>query len=245
MAEEGRGLPPTVHGMTRIVLIRHGEAQTHVDGIVGGDTSCTGLSDLGRRQAVALRDRLVRTGELGPADALYASNLPRAIETAEIIAPALGDPPLEIERELREFDPGEADGLTWEEYEKRFPRELWDAYRSRSPGAESWAQFGLRVGTALRQVAERHDGKTVVVACHGGVVEQSVVSLLGLGHQGELATFDVANTSITEWLRPDPDELWWRPPGLWRLIRLNDAAHLEGVMPRGTTRSAGPPVRRG
>jgi 2,3-bisphosphoglycerate-dependent phosphoglycerate mutase len=215
--------------MTRLVLIRHGEAQSHVDGIVGGDTGCTGLSDLGRRQAVALRDRLARTGELGAVDALYASTLPRAIETAEIIAPAIGSPPVEVERDLREFDPGEADGLTWEEYEKRFPRELWDAYRSRSPGAETWAEFGLRAGTILRRIADRHDGGTVVVACHGGVVEQSVVTFLGLGHEGELATFEIANTSITEWRRPDPDEPWWRPPGLWRLLRLNDAAHLEGV----------------
>jgi probable phosphoglycerate mutase len=227
--------------MTRIVLIRHGEAQTHVDGIVGGDTACSGLSDLGRRQAGALRDRLARTGELGTADALYASSLPRAIETAEIIAPALDDLPVEIERDLREFDPGEADGLSWEEYEKRFPRELWDAYRSRSPGAESWAEFGVRVGTVLRRLAERHAGQTVVVACHGGVVEQSVVTFLGLGHQGELATFDIANTSITEWRRPDPDELWWRPPGLWRLMRLNDAAHLDVV---GGRRSSAPPTAR-
>jgi hypothetical protein len=55
------------------------------------------------------------------------------------------------------------------------------------------------------------------------------VALLGLAHHGELVTFDVANTSITEWLRPDPDEPWWRPPGRWRLIRLNDAAHLADV----------------
>jgi probable phosphoglycerate mutase len=216
--------------MTRIVLVRHGEAQSAVDGVVGGENGCTGLSDLGRRQAAALRDRLARTGELRTADALYASHLARAVETAEIIAPALGDPPVRIERELREFDPGsQADGMTWEEYDRRFPRDPWDAYRGRSPGAESWAAFSLRIGTALRDLAERHPGETVVVACHGGVVEQSVVSLLGLAHHGELVTFEVANTSITEWLRPDPDELWWRPPGRWRLIRLNDAAHLDGV----------------
>ena len=52
---------------------------------------------------VLLRDRLARTGELPEVDALYASHLARAIETAEVIAPALGDPPIKIERELREF----------------------------------------------------------------------------------------------------------------------------------------------
>jgi len=217
--------------MTRLVLVRHGEAQSHVDGIVGGDTGCTGLSDLGRRQAAALRDRLARTGELGEVDALYASTLPRAIETAEIIAPALGDPLMKTERDLREFDPGEADGSTWEQYELRYPRDTWNAFRPRSPGAETWAGMGVRVGGILRELAERHAGQTVVIACHGGVIEQSVITFLGLGHQGELATFDIENTSMTEWRRPSDEDVWWRPPGLWRLVRLNDAAHLADLPP--------------
>jgi probable phosphoglycerate mutase len=137
--------------MTKLVLIRHGEAQSYLDGVVGGDRGCTGLSDLGRRQATALRDRLARTGELGEVDALYASSLPRAIETADVIAPALGDLPVKVERDVREFDPGpEADGRTWEDIEREYPRELWDPYRPRVPGAESWAGFGVRVGAALR-----------------------------------------------------------------------------------------------
>ena len=68
--------------MTRLVLIRHGEAQSAIDGVVGGPLGCTGLSELGRRQADALAARLVRTGELAGAVALYASTLPRAIETS-------------------------------------------------------------------------------------------------------------------------------------------------------------------
>jgi probable phosphoglycerate mutase len=215
--------------MTKLVLIRHGEAQSYLDGVVGGDRGCTGLSDLGRRQATALRDRLARTGELGEVDALYASSLPRAIETADVIAPALGDLPVKVERDVREFDPGpEADGRTWEDIEREYPRELWDPYRPRVPGAESWAGFGVRVGAALRDIASRHDG-TVVVACHGGVIEQSVVSFFGLPLNGDLSSFHIANTSITEWARLGPDADTWRPAGDWRLIRLNDAAHLEGV----------------
>jgi hypothetical protein len=59
------------------------------------------------------------------------------------------------------------------------------------------------------------------------VIEQSVVSFFGLGHHGDLSSFEIANTSITEWVKPSPDEKWWRPGGQWRLVRLNDAAHLE------------------
>jgi broad specificity phosphatase PhoE len=66
------------------------------------------------------------TGELAGADALYASLLPRAIETAELLAPALGSigadgifgppPTLNTECGFCELHPGDADGLTWEEF---------------------------------------------------------------------------------------------------------------------------------
>ena len=60
-----------------------------MSGVCGGPIGCQGLTELGRRQVTSLRDRLALTGELAGADALYASVLPRAIETAELLAPAL------------------------------------------------------------------------------------------------------------------------------------------------------------
>ena len=72
-----------------MVLIRHGEAVCNVSGVCGGQLGCRGLTDRGRRQVEGLRDRLLETGELAGADVLYASVLPRAIETAELLAPAL------------------------------------------------------------------------------------------------------------------------------------------------------------
>ena len=97
---------------TRLVLVRHGESRATVDRTLGGHESCRGLTERGRRQAQALADRLERTGELSDTSVLLTSVLPRAIETAEIVAPALGS--LEIERDCDfcEFHVGEADGLT-------------------------------------------------------------------------------------------------------------------------------------
>ena len=215
--------------MTRLVLVRHGEAQAHVDKILAGERSCRGLSDLGRRQAAALRDRLKRTGELGTVDALYASTLLRAVETAQILAPALGDLEVRLERNLREFDPGEADGLTWEEFEQRYPPpDRWDPHSSRTPTSESWAMFGERVEEALARLIEAHEGETVVVACHGGVIEQAF-HLWGVSTLGGLP-LDIENASITELLWADP---WpWHqpnPPG-WRLVRHNDHAHLHDMV---------------
>lgn len=213
---------------TRIVLVRHGEAQSHVDQVVGGLKGCTGLSDLGRRQAAALRDRLASTGELAGADVLYASTLPRAVETAEILAPAFGGLAVRQDEELCELHPGEADGISWEDFRGRYGPGSWDTsfYRPMAPGAESWALFSARVGKVLTRLAADHAGRSVVVACHGGVIENSFRALgqLSLAPQFLLR---IENTSVTEWERPaDTDE------DRWTLARFNDAAHIAGLSPR-------------
>jgi probable phosphoglycerate mutase len=216
--------------MTRLVLVRHGEAQAHVDGVVGGERGCSGLSDLGRRQAASLRDRLKATGELGEVGALWASTLPRAAETAQILAPAVGDLEVCLDRDLREFDPGEGDGLVWEDFKVRYPMpEVWDPQRPRVPGGDSPASFRARVEAALLRLAEAHQGETVVIACHGGVIEQAF-HLWGAAPTSLGVAVEVQNTGLTEFLWCEP--LSWHPPGpsAWRLVRHNDAAHLLGIV---------------
>jgi probable phosphoglycerate mutase len=209
---------------TRIVLIRHGESRSTVDQVVGGHAGCKGLSDEGRRQAEVLRDRLARTGELSDAAVLYASVLPRAVETAEIIAPALGGLDVVQECGVCEVHPGEADGLTWDEFRRRYGDPQPDAFFSRwAPGAESWSEFMARVGTTLLDLAGRHPGETVVIACHGGVVEAAFVALGHLPLQKPFSTF-VTNTSLTEWRAPADGG-----DRRWHLARYNDAAHLAGL----------------
>ena len=204
---------------TRLVLVRHGEAQAYLDQVVAGEKGCKGLSDLGRRQAEALRERLERTGELADAHALYASILPRAVETASIIAPALGGHDIAQDCDFCELHPGEADGLLWEEFRAKYEPGGWDPSRAMSPGGESWLGFVERVDGALRGLVQRHPDDTVVVGCHGGVIIASM--LVGFGLQpiddGEVFRYGPENTSLTEWLIDDK---------AWRLIRYNDHAHL-------------------
>jgi probable phosphoglycerate mutase len=211
---------------TRLVLVRHGEANCNVQGIVGGHRGCTGLSPLGMAQAEALRARWEATGEMREADALYASVLPRAIQTAEIIAPALGDLELTTDCALCEMHPGECDGMAWEEFARLYPPVDFTAHPDRplSPGGESWTELLRRVDRALRALADRHEGETVVVACHGGIVNASLVAFLGLAHDGARLDLRTRNTSITEWERMD---------GNWRLLRYNDSAHLATVAALG------------
>src|SRR5215212_2817319 len=103
----------------RLILVRHGEAHAGFHGPIGGPTGCAGLTALGRQQAAALRDHLAATGAVR-ADVLLASVLPRAIETASIIAPGLGLEISDHDCDLCEVHTGEADGLDWTEYAAQY-----------------------------------------------------------------------------------------------------------------------------
>lgn len=211
-------------GSTTIVLVRHGESQVTVDQMVGGHETCSGLSKRGRRQAEALRDRLLGSGLVREATALYASILPRAVETAAIIAPAVGSGHFEVEErcDLCELHVAEGDGLAWTEFVDRYGRPPWDTDPTvpLSPGSESWSGFLERSRAGLDAVAERHHGELAVVACHGGVIEASFVAWGELPAAAPGLRLRPENTGLTIWCRPEG-----RP---WRLERYNDTAHLDG-----------------
>jgi broad specificity phosphatase PhoE len=162
------------------------------------------------------------------ADVLLASVLPRAIETASIIAPGLG---LEIsgqECDLCELHTGEADGLTWSEYAARYGSFDMEAEPDRlfAPAGESWNSFHDRVQRTLERVARDYEGQTVVAVCHAGVIMASMRVLLGIPCPGTGARLRPTNTGLTEW---DHDPLL----GRWTLHAFNDASHLLGLVPVG------------
>jgi probable phosphoglycerate mutase len=209
--------------VTHLYLIRHGESVSNVEPIVGGMRGDAGLTATGITQAERLRDRLAATGEIA-ADVLISSTLPRARQTAEIIAPALKLPILWND-EVQEIRPGEADGLSNADFEARYGRPDFvnDPYREFAPGGESWAQFMLRVATTLTRITREHTGKTVVIVCHGGVIDGSFQALMGLSALLMTAVeFSTRNTAITHWQHRQRGE---RPPR-WRLVRYNDDTHL-------------------
>ncbi|MHB1210080.1 MAG: histidine phosphatase family protein [Acidimicrobiales bacterium] len=162
---------------TRIVLVRHGEAYCNALGVVGGPVGCGGLTELGEAQARALRDRLLVSREFDDTVALYTSVLPRAMQTAAIIAPGL-PAHLRAQRdcELCELHPGEADGMTWDEVIDTFGGPDWDKdpHQPFAPGGESWMDFYERCERALAALVRRHPGERVILVVHGGVIEQAM-----------------------------------------------------------------------
>jgi broad specificity phosphatase PhoE len=206
----------------RLLLVRHGDAHAGFHGVIGGERGCTGLTDLGRTQAAALRDRFAAADDV-VADVLLASTLPRAIETATIIAPGLG---LEIgarECDLCEVHTGEADGLTWTEYAARYGSFDMEAEPDRvfAPAGDSWNSFHERVDRIVRRIAQDYEDKTVVAVCHAGVIGASMRVLLGIPHPGSGARVRPTNTGLT---------IWEHEAALdqWSLHTFNDASHLSG-----------------
>ena len=204
----------------RLFLVRHGDAHAGFDGVISGRTGCLGLTDLGRRQAEALRDYLASSGRIH-ADVLLASELPRAIETASIIAPGLGLATFGRACDLCEVHTGEADGLAWTEYATRYGGFDMEAEPDRvfAREGESWNSFHGRVRSMLERVAAEYEGQTVVAVCHAGVIMASVRLLLGSPQTGQGAVLRPSNTGLTEWQR---DPLLAR----WALHSFNEATHL-------------------
>jgi len=213
--------------MTHLYLIRHGQAINVVQKTSGDP----GLSPLGVKQAERLRDRLAASGEIA-ADVLISSTMLRAKQTAEIIAPALGLPII-FDDEVQEQRPGEALNMSEEEFREKFgPVEFEQKpYFRLAPGAESWVEFSLRASTALQRITREHDGKTIVIISHGGIIDASFLFFLGLSSlQFPQVLFDTHNTSITHWYKEAND--WVEQlnlPVSWILDYYNDTMHLRDL----------------
>lgn len=212
--------------MTHLYLIRHGEAVCNVVPTLAGMRGDAGLTPRGVLQAQRLRDRLAATGEIA-ADVLISSTLPRARQTAEIIAPALGLP-IVWEDGVQELRPGEADGLPWEEYlarygERDFRRE---PFRPLSPGGEHWGEFMLRVSTTLDRIVRQYRGKTIVIVCHGGVIDTAFLFFSGMSALAlPPLEFATRNASITHW---ELRQYEGQAPR-WRLLCYNDDLHVRDI----------------
>lgn len=151
---------------TRLCLIRHGETEWNAERRIQGQIDIT-LNALGRQQARAagrnLRDSGLR--------ALYASDLRRAWETAELIGAALNLTP-QPEPGLRERDYGVFAGLTYAEAEAKHPA-AYAAFAGRNAdyafvNGESLKTLYDRVTQTLLRLAAKHAGESIGVVLHGG-----------------------------------------------------------------------------
>jgi broad specificity phosphatase PhoE len=170
-----RGNTPSAAGTT-IVLARHAETDWNAGKRWQGHADPP-LNERGRTQALALAELLAGT----PLDAVYASDLRRAHETARLVAEPRGLP-VTVLRELREIDVGSWTGLSQDEVKERFA-DGYAAVRARTgrgwEGGETYAELAARVLDALRLIARAHAGGTVLVVTHSGPVRAARAHALG------------------------------------------------------------------
>ena len=188
----------------------------NAEGVAGGDEGDRGLTPLGRRQAHALAQRFVVSNELRDATALYCSHLPRARETAAIVATSVRHLTPVVTPDIDELRVGDGDGLTWAEFEERFGGVDWDIDPSEknAPGGESLLEFYERTTSTMTALAARHPGELIAVVCHGGVIEQMTKFALGLD-PGRRMGQRIEHCSLTE---------VEHGPARTRLLRYNDLA---------------------
>lgn len=168
---------------TELVLVRHAQQlRSDTEARRPGGPS---LSELGRDQARLTGEHLA--AELGysePIDAVYCSDLNRTVETATIIAEAIGgDLTPRLDPTLREVDIyGRRDGgadLSADIQARagaEFSRTLrWDAFPNTEPGEELRA----RIISALERIAGEHPDGRVVVVSHAGAIGAAVAGLVG------------------------------------------------------------------
>lgn len=149
--------------MTFISLVRHGQTDWNLAKRIQGSSDIP-LNDTGRAQAEATGRALAG----GRFDAIYASPLSRALDTARIIAGHVGLGEPETIAAVAERQYGEAEGLTGEQILARWPD------GAPVPGRESREQVVARALPALRELGEQHPGENVIVVSHGGVISSLV-----------------------------------------------------------------------
>ncbi|MFF1676137.1 histidine phosphatase family protein [Streptomyces sp. NPDC058256] len=216
--------------ITELVFVRHGEAQCNADGVVGGPTTCTGLTDLGYAQVKKVAARLAVEHQDKPFSALYAGPRLRLRQTGEILAQELRLP-LRTESGLDGPIHGAADGKPWRDVKtaanggpQAHPDAPW------AEGSDTWNGYVERAGDFLRGLIEQHEGDRVLVAAHGETVIAAHTLLLAIPRSSATG-FTVSHASITRWQRHH-NRLGQRN---WILNCHNDAAHLALLAPEGTS----------
>lgn len=203
---------------TRIIAVRHGETAWNADSRMQGQLDIP-LNALGRLQA----QRLARALADEPLDAIYASDLSRAFDTAHAVAALTGHRVI-ADTALRERAFGVFQGLTYAEIEQRWP-EQGARWRARDvdfvpEGGESLRQLSVRSVEAAARLAAAHAGGTILLVAHGGVMDCLYRAAVRI-ELDLIRTWQLGNASI--------NRLLYSAEG-FSLVGWSDTRHLEDAV---------------
>ena len=210
---------------TKLCLIRHGETTWNAERRLQGHTDIP-LNTKGVQQASQMAQAIKNT-KLS-FNALYTSDLKRAVDTANAIVELFGVK-ARVDSALRERHFGALQGLMIQEAPLLQPA-IWQAHISRDlehdlDGGESITQFALRVQTVLDKIQEQHSGQTILLVSHGGTLDM----VYRIASKQALRTERVASVpnASFNWITHQEGEGW--SVERWADTRHLEDSALEGV----------------
>ena len=182
--------------MVRLLILRHGYSVTNKEKRFTGQRDVP-LDAVGHKQAEAACRYLVENYKI---DAIYSSDLCRAADTVAPLAERLSLP-IRKDARLREFAMGDWEGKKFAEIDALYPetraRQKIDPWRMRYEGGESCDEVMARVSECILSIARENEGKTVLVASHGGAIRQLMRFVLGLSYEEHEKAPLITNASLS------------------------------------------------
>lgn len=197
---------------SRLLLVRHGQTAANIDKVWHGYTN-TPLTEKGREQTVLLGKGFKQYAE--SVDAIYASPLQRAHNTALQIASAYGVT-VSLDERLKEFNAGDWEGKSFAEMQSKhdfFNRLLSDPFHA-PPNGESRHIVTQRFVAAADEIMNKHPNQTIVMVAHGVAISLAIAHWLH-GDTSRLMEYRMDNTAVSE-----------IDINAGKLVRFNDTDHL-------------------
>lgn len=205
--------------MTKLILVRHGESEANFKRICGGQTDFP-LTDLGRRQADSAGEALKNV----KIDYVYASDLSRAYETAQII---IKHHNLEIIKDvrLREIHRGIFENHPLAEIEQKYP-ETYEVFMKNKPfvvieGGESTEQVQERVYEAIAEIAQKHPDKTVLIAFHATALRYFCAKIMGIAKKDIITELPLCKNAALTYVNYEN--------GNFEIVKYNEHEHIKNM----------------
>ncbi len=203
--------------MMKLLLVRHGQTALNVERRYQGQIDIP-LDAVGLAQAAQLATRLQNE----TIDRVIASDLTRAMQTAETIAAPHGLT-VKPDARLREMAFGAWEGLSFAEIQTHWPAQVatWlnDPLNIAPPGGETGEQVSARVRSFVNDLLRTESGQTVLIVSHSGPLRIWLCLALGLSPQDHWR-FNLAPASLSRLAVYDGQAI---------LMALNDIHHCEGM----------------
>ena len=205
--------------ITKLFLVRHGQSAGNAEGRFGGHGP-TPLSELGRHQAERAAEALANEG----IDAIFSSDLDRAVQTAEPLSRKL-NLPVYATKAFRERHVGVLEGLTFDESKARHPDDYYalvgrDVHHVITDG-ESYRHLLRRTTNELWEILRNHQGRRIAIFSHTGAICFMTLHLMGAIHR---------STKQTPWIVTSNcgiNRFEVRGRNNVRVLALNDTRHLQ------------------